>query len=113
MPRRKRTRCSRLLTLQKNEAEPGSSLRGVPDRPEQHHTMTEQIAAGSVEGFGACVRTPDIAGRAAIDSPEAAAEIGEVAKADVTGDFPDVPVAILRPAKHTVSAGDAVIEKKS
>jgi hypothetical protein len=75
--------------------------------------MTEQIAAGSIDGFGACVHTSDIAGRAAIDSPEAATEIGEVAKADVTGDFSDVPVAILRSAKHTVSARDALIEKKS
>ena len=75
--------------------------------------MTEHIAAGTVEGFGVRLRTPDIAGRAAMDFPEAATEIGEVAKADVTGDFSDVPVAILRPAKHAISARDAVIEKKS
>ena len=79
----------------------------------RRNTMTEQIAAGSAERFGVPVRTSDIAGRAAIDFPEAATEIGEVTKADVTGDFSDVPVATLRPAKHTISARDPVIEKKS
>ena len=75
--------------------------------------IRHRLAVGSLEEFGAPVRPSDIAGCAAIDFPKAATEMRRVVKADVIGDFSYFPRAVLRFAKHAISAREAVIEKKS
>jgi hypothetical protein len=58
-------------------------------------------------------RPSDIAGRAAIGFPKTAAEVRKIAEAGVMGDFSYLPVAILRLAKHAISAGESMIEEIS
>jgi hypothetical protein len=59
------------------------------------------------------VHPSDIAGCAAMDFPKAATEMRGVAEADVMGDLSYFPRAVLRLAKHAISAREAIVEKKS
>jgi hypothetical protein len=48
-----------------------------------------------------------------MDFPKAATEMRGVAEADVMGDLSYFPRAVLRLAKHAISAREAIVEKKS
>src|SRR3954453_15347143 len=55
---------------------------------------------------------PDVTGRGAISSTEAAVEIGEIAEADIVGDRADRPLGISGFAQHAMRTLDALFDQE-